>query len=122
MVQEVANTLIHDASSAVVHTGLLATNLSLLPSRCQPSVSFAVHLLLTTGQHIPRCDIADGSVQADVVVMLDVVLLFSDLCQRSIFPKARTSFVRWARTLRADYCRRDFRAGVGKRHGRSNRD
>jgi hypothetical protein len=51
---------------------LLATELALLPSRCQLPIPFAVKLLLTCGQHILRRDVADGTVQADVVVMLDL--------------------------------------------------
>ena len=30
--------------------------------------------LLTPGEHVLRCDVADRTVQADVVVMLDVAL------------------------------------------------
>jgi hypothetical protein len=82
---------------------LLAANPPLLPSRCQLPVAFGVNVFLPSGEHIPRRDVADGTVQADVVVMFDVTLrrcaspsesgvpglmhsLFSDLCQRSIFP------------------------------------
>ena len=50
----------------------LSTDLPLLPSRRQLLVSFDVNLLLTTGQHILRRDVADGTVQSDLVVMLDV--------------------------------------------------
>lgn len=53
---------------------LLPTGLPLPPSCCQLPVAFAVNLLLAPGQHILRRDIADGTVQADVVVMLDVTL------------------------------------------------
>jgi hypothetical protein len=72
--------------------------------RFQFPIPVDLNLLLASGQPILRCDIADGTVQADVVVMLDVALnqaqasssesgvpgrmhsLFSDLCRRSIFP------------------------------------
>ena len=40
----------------------------------QLAVAFRVDLLLTPRQHILRRDVADGTVQADVVVMLHVAL------------------------------------------------
>jgi hypothetical protein len=46
----------------------------MLPSRCQLSIPFGVDLLLAAGEHVLRRDVADGTVQADVVVMLDVRL------------------------------------------------
>ena len=82
----------------------LAEILPLFPRRFQLPVPFGVNLMLATGEHILRRDIADGTVQAGLIVMLDVALreasriiqrkrcprrmhsLFSDLCQRSIFP------------------------------------
>jgi hypothetical protein len=51
---------------------LLPTGLPLPPSCCQLPVAFAVNLLLASGQHILRYEIADGTAQADVGVMLDV--------------------------------------------------
>src|SRR5258708_26088038 len=59
---------------AYLLAGLLATELALLPGRCQLPVPFAVNLLLASGQQILRRDVAYGTVQADVVVMLDVAL------------------------------------------------
>ena len=53
---------------------LLPTHLPVMPSCCQLPVAFAVNLLLATGQHILWRDIADGTVQTDVAVMLDVTL------------------------------------------------
>ena len=66
--------------------GRLATNLPLLPRRLQLSISVGVDLLLTPGEHVLRRDVADRTVQADVVVMLDVALhqtprIFQRLCQ-----------------------------------------
>ena len=48
--------------------------LALLPGGFQLAVAFRVDFLLTPRQHILRRDVADGTVQADVVVMLDVSL------------------------------------------------
>jgi hypothetical protein len=53
---------------------LLPMDLMLLPSCCQLSVAFAVNLLLASDQHILRRNAADGTVQANVVVMLDLTL------------------------------------------------
>src|SRR5450759_1095198 len=84
--------------------GLLPTDLPLASGRSQLPVALSVDLLLAAGEHVLRRDVADGTVQADVVVMPDVRLhqtqaspsesgvpgrmhsLFNDLCQRSIFP------------------------------------
>ena len=52
--------------------GLLAVTLALLSGGFQLAVAFRVDFLLTPRQHILRRDVADGTVQADVVVMLDV--------------------------------------------------
>ena len=78
--------------------------LALLSSGFQLAVPFRVDLLLTPRQHVLQRDVAGGTVQADVVVMLNVAvdqtpcifqgqrrsrpnaLAFSDLCQRSILP------------------------------------
>jgi hypothetical protein len=54
--------------------GLLAVTLALLSGGFQLAVAFRVDFLLTPRQHILRRDVADGTVQADVVVMLDVSL------------------------------------------------
>jgi hypothetical protein len=53
---------------------LLATNPPLMPGLCQLSVSFSMNLLLAPGKHILRRDVADGTVQTEVAVMLDVRL------------------------------------------------
>ena len=53
---------------------LLAVTLALLSGGFQFAVAFRVDFLLTPRQHILRRDVADGTVQADVVVMLDVSL------------------------------------------------
>ena len=67
-------------------------------------IPLGMDLLLTPGEYVLGCDVADGTVQPDVVVMLDVALYqtarivqrqwrsrpdalsFERLCQRSIFP------------------------------------
>jgi hypothetical protein len=48
--------------------------LALLPGGFQLAVAFRVDLLLTPRQHVLRRDVAGGTVQADVVVMLHVAL------------------------------------------------
>jgi len=53
---------------------LLAVTLALLSGGFQFAVAFRVDFLLTPRQHILRRDVADGTAQADVVVMLDVSL------------------------------------------------
>jgi hypothetical protein len=40
-------------------------------------------VVLTAGEHVFRSDVADGAIQADVVVMLNIAL---HKCQRSVFP------------------------------------
>lgn len=52
----------------------LSRELTLQPSRCQLPVAVGVNLLLASGQHILRRDIADGTVQSDAVVMLDMAV------------------------------------------------
>jgi hypothetical protein len=52
----------------------MPANLPLLPGGCQLPVPFAVNLLLASSQHVLRRDVTDGTVQAGVVVMLDVSL------------------------------------------------
>jgi len=52
----------------------LAAQLAPSASLLQFPVAFAVNLLLAASQHLLRCDVADGTVQAGVVVMLDVSL------------------------------------------------
>ena len=54
--------------------GPLATILPMFPRRCQLPVAFGVNHLLASGQHVPRRDVTDGAVQADVVVIRDVAL------------------------------------------------
>ncbi len=55
-------------------SGLLATNLPLLPPRLQLPVALCVDLLLPPSQHVLRLDVARGTVQSDVVVVVDVTL------------------------------------------------
>jgi hypothetical protein len=50
---------------------LLATNLRLLPRRLQLSISLCLDLLLPPRQHVLRGDVADGAIQANVVVVRD---------------------------------------------------
>ena len=54
--------------------GLLAVTLALLSGGFQLAVAFRVDFLLTPRQHVLRRDVAGGTVQADVVVMLHVAL------------------------------------------------
>ena len=86
-----------DWSLFVLSRSLAPTNLPLFPDRLQLPISLCVDLLLPPRQHVLRRDAADGAVQADGVVMLDVTLhqtpcifqrqrRLSDFCQRSIFP------------------------------------
>jgi hypothetical protein len=83
--------------------GRLATNLPLFPRGFQLPIPLGVDLLLTPVEHVHRRGVADGTIQADVVVMLDLALhqtprivqrqwrsgrmhsSLSDWCQRSIF-------------------------------------
>src|SRR5713101_3405351 len=53
---------------------LLPTNLPLLSRRLQLPIPIGVNLLLSARQHVLWCDVAGGTVQANVVVMLDVAL------------------------------------------------
>src|ERR1035437_343566 len=52
--------------------GLLPTELPLFSGCFQLPIPFVMDLLLTAGQHVLRRDVADGAVQAVVVVVLDV--------------------------------------------------
>lgn len=63
-----------DRQSDVRSCDLLSAKLPLQPGRCQLLVSFAVNLLLAACEHVLRRDIPDGTVQAKVVVMVDVTL------------------------------------------------
>src|ERR1017187_4635020 len=54
--------------------GLPAATLPLSPGRFQLSISLSMDLLLPPRQHVLRRDVADGTVQTDVVVVLDVAL------------------------------------------------
>jgi hypothetical protein len=53
---------------------LLAMNPPLFSRLFQLPVSLGMDLLLTTGEHVLRRDVADSTVQADLVEMLDVAL------------------------------------------------
>ncbi len=57
---------------ALSSRGLLPTNLPLFSRRLQLAIPLGMNLLLTAGEHVVRRDVADGAVQADVVVILDV--------------------------------------------------
>ena len=52
--------------------GLPATNLALFTRLLQLPIPLDVDLRVTPGEHVLRRDVADGTIQADVVVMLDV--------------------------------------------------
>ena len=53
---------------------LLATNLPLFSRLVQLLIPLGMDLLLTPGNHVLGSDVANGAIQADVVVMLDVAL------------------------------------------------
>ena len=67
--------------------GLLTTNLALFPRLLQPPIPRGMDFLLTPGEHLLRRDVADGAVQANVVVMLDIALYQSP----RIFQRQRRS-------------------------------
>ena len=54
--------------------GPLAVILPLFPRRLQLPIPLGVNLLLVPCEHVFRRDVADGAVQTEVVVMLDVTL------------------------------------------------
>src|SRR6516164_9993699 len=60
--------------SAPSSCGLLPTNLTLFSCLLQLPISLSMDLLLTAGELVLRRDIADGTVQADIVVMFHVAL------------------------------------------------
>src|SRR5262249_47909200 len=53
-------------------SGLLATNLPLLPPLLQLPVALRVDLLLAPSQHVLRCDVARRAVQPNIVVVVHV--------------------------------------------------
>ena len=53
---------------------LAPADLPLFSRLLQLPISLCMDLLLTPGEHVLRRDIADGTVQANVVVMIDVAL------------------------------------------------
>src|SRR5215467_12594273 len=60
--------------SASSSRGLLPTNLPLFSRLLQLPISLGMDLLLTPGEHVLRRDVTDGTVQADMVVLLHVAL------------------------------------------------
>ena len=58
--------------SAPSSRSLLPTNLTLFSCLLQLPISLRVDLLLTPGEHVLRRDVANGTVQADIVVMFHV--------------------------------------------------
>jgi len=56
--------------SASSSRGLLPVNLPLFSRLLQLPISLGMDLLLTPGEHVLRRDVTDGTVQADIVVML----------------------------------------------------
>ena len=63
-----------EQSAIYASSGLLATNPPLFPGRLQLPIPLGMDLPLTPGEHVLRSDVADGTVQPDVIVMLDVAL------------------------------------------------
>src|SRR5689334_13699765 len=61
-------------SSAASSRGLPPTNLTLFSCRLQLPIPLSMDLLLTASEHVFRRDVADGTVQADIVVMFHVAL------------------------------------------------
>src|ERR1039458_5457355 len=61
-------------------SGLLPTDLPLASGRSQLPVALSVDLLLVAGEHVLRRDVADGTVQADVVVMLATYACTKRMC------------------------------------------
>ena len=53
-------------------SGAPATNLPLFPGFLQLPIALRVDLLLASGEHVLRRDLARGAVQPDVVVMVHV--------------------------------------------------
>src|ERR1044072_1238114 len=54
--------------------GLLPANLTLFSCLLQLSISLSMDLVLTAREHVVRRDVANGTVQADIVVMFHVAL------------------------------------------------
>jgi hypothetical protein len=54
--------------------GLLPTNLPLFSCFLQLPISLSMDLLLTPGEHVLRRDVANGTIQADIVVIGHVAL------------------------------------------------
>jgi hypothetical protein len=93
---------------------LLATELALLPSRCQLPIPVAVNLRLASGQHILWRDVADGTVQADVAVMLDVACTRrSASSSESVFPGGCTRALATCASARFSGSIGDSRAKFG---------
>jgi hypothetical protein len=69
---------------------LLAADLPLLPRLLQLTVALRLDLLLTAGEYILRRDVANGSVQADIVVMSHVALHQPHLQATAAFPAGCT--------------------------------
>src|SRR5205823_1195367 len=68
-------------TSTARNTGPLRSSRSVLPTSLpvfsrflQLPISLGMDLLLTRGEHVFRSYVADGAIQADIVVMLDVAL------------------------------------------------
>jgi len=51
-------------------SGSLAAILPLFPRRLQFPIPVGLNLLLMPGEHVLRRDVADGTIQTDVVVMV----------------------------------------------------
>src|SRR6516162_7698304 len=60
--------------SAPSSRGLLPTNLTLFSCLLKLPISLSMDLLLTAGEHVLRRDVANSTVQADIVVMFHVAL------------------------------------------------
>ena len=57
---------------SLTSSGLLPTNLPLLPRLLQLLISLGVDLSLAPGEHVPWRDVADGAIQTGIFVMLDI--------------------------------------------------
>ena len=73
--------------TALSSRGLLPANLTLFSCLLQLPISLSMDLLLTPGEHVLRRDVANGTVQADIVVMLHVPPQDGDL----LFPRVEVN-------------------------------
>src|ERR1017187_9815304 len=82
----------------------LAAILPLFPRRFQLPIPLGLNLLLMPGEHILRRDVADGAVQTQVIVMLCVTLILTDI--RFLHFQLRQDTFRWSLSVAGPFvCR-----------------